>query len=189
MVECFEKISEDVVYKGKYRRVVEKRFQLPDGETNDYEVLTQANDYGGAVIILAINDKNEVLVNYEFRAGTEKVMIDLPSGGLEKGEDLKHAAIRELVEETGHMTKAEDLEFLGSTVGDPYSEIKHHFFLTRKVEKIGGQKLDSTEFIEFGWIPLSKFVEKARNGEVCSMYAMAFLMALDKIIDNNKGEI
>jgi ADP-ribose pyrophosphatase len=181
MVKPFKKVSETVVWQGEFRKMKRKSFELPNGKINDYEVLALDPSLVGAVAVLVINEKNEVLVNKEFRTGSETVMFDLPSGGIEVGEAPEVAASRELMEETGYRVAPKDLQFLGAVAVDPYSEVKWHYFLTRKVEKSGAQQLDENEFIEVTWVPMAELVEAARAGKMFSGYAMPFFMAWNEL--------
>jgi ADP-ribose pyrophosphatase len=187
MIKPFTKISEEIVWQGRYRSMKRKIFRLPNGETNDYEVVSLAGSgVESAVVVLALNDRQEILTNLEFRVSAEKVMFDLPSGGVEPHENLAAAAQRELVEETGYAVQPRDLEFLGTAISDPYTEINWHFFLAQNLHFTGEQKLDAGEFIETKWIPLKDFIKYAREGQVCGSYGMAFLLAWDKLKDKEK---
>ena len=60
---------------------------------------------GRAVMIVAVNDNNEVLLIQEYAAGTERYELQLPKGIIEADEDLLVAANRELAEETGYAAR------------------------------------------------------------------------------------
>jgi len=64
-----------------------------------------------AVFVIVYNDKNEILLQQrdkEYLRG----YWDFPSGHVEYGEDLRIAAARELIEETGISANPEDLRLV-----------------------------------------------------------------------------
>ena len=86
---------------------------------------------GNAVIILPITDDNQIIMIQEPRTPIGKVILDLPAGVIEKGEDAEKAAIRELEEETGYLaSKVEFLREYYQTVG--YSDEKIKIYLVRQ---------------------------------------------------------
>jgi ADP-ribose pyrophosphatase len=70
----------------------------PDGNTITREIVV----YPGAVTVVARPTPDSVLLVRQYRHATGQTLIELPAGGIEKGEDPAAAAIRELEEETGY---------------------------------------------------------------------------------------
>jgi ADP-ribose diphosphatase len=54
-----------------------------------------------AVIVVAVNERREVLLIREYAAGFHEVQLSLPKGAAHFGESLEHATDRELKEEVG----------------------------------------------------------------------------------------
>lgn len=98
------------------------------------------------VIAIVNNDKNQILV-----LSTPNGEYLLPQGGIEEGENLKNAIIREIKEESGY----DDLEFISEIgcdenyfdMGDygTRHRISHIFNLKLKSERNSGQVLESHE--------------------------------------------
>ena len=65
-----------------------------------------------AVYLIAINDRQEILLLRRANTGYRDGYYDMPAGHLEKDETLRQAAIRELKEETGLSASEDDLEFV-----------------------------------------------------------------------------
>ncbi|MDP3941786.1 MAG: NUDIX domain-containing protein [bacterium] len=59
--------------------------------------------------VLIIKEGNVLLVRHGERAGHLTGVYGLPAGRIEKGENEKNAAVRELLEETGLVASSEDL--------------------------------------------------------------------------------
>ncbi|QAY73224.1 NUDIX hydrolase [Agromyces protaetiae] len=86
-----------VAYENRWIRVVEDEVVRPDGETGVYGVVEVRNP---AVFVVAVTDADEVLL-VTIDRHTVGSSIEVPAGGSD-GEDLRVAAERELLEETGY---------------------------------------------------------------------------------------
>lgn len=89
-------------YKGKIFTIKERDVFYHDGTKTVYEYCERP----ASVSILAFNEKNELLLIKEHRAGYKKNVWFLPGGRADhRGDTPKKAAIRELREETGYTAK------------------------------------------------------------------------------------
>lgn len=92
-------------------------FKLNNGLFIKREQLLKNNSDGSAVIIMPVTPDNEILTVIEPRVFTElTVVVSFPAGYIEKDEDIYHAALRELKEETGYVPSK--LELLDSFYQD-----------------------------------------------------------------------
>lgn len=83
------------VFEGRFR-VVDYPITGPDGVRFDRQVTL----HPGAVTVLAHTAGNIVLVR-QYRASVDEMLLELPAGKLDPGEDPAACARRELEEETG----------------------------------------------------------------------------------------
>ena len=134
-------ISEEIKYDGPRFNVVQKRYQREDGKI----YIRDCVNPGEAVIILAINDKKEVVLEKQLREAIGKVNLELPAGMIDKGETPEEAAKRELEEETGFIANKLELLKTVYTTSGYSSEIIHIFLATELIE--GNKNLDDTEEI------------------------------------------
>lgn len=120
---------------------------INSGETIIREKLLKNGMEKEAVVILAITDKNEVLLSVEPRVFTkETVLANLPAGYREKNETIYEAALRELKEETGYVTN--DIELINSYYQDQgISGALNYSFICRNCIKETKQNLDKDEYI------------------------------------------
>src|SRR5258708_279064 len=158
MIKSWKKISEKRLYDG-YRKLLQKRFIMPDGEEEDYDIIEDGDTVG----IFAITEKNEVLVCQQFLPGIEQIRYTLPGGYVNKEEPVESAAARELLEETGY---AGDMKFIAEFPEATYSTIMRHCFVATNCKKVHVQHLDDTEFIQLVVMPLEAFKHLLRNGEI-----------------------
>ncbi len=153
-------VKETYVFNGRIINVRVDDILLPNGKPANREIV----EHNGGVTIVALTDENEVLMVRQFRYPYKKVILEIPAGKLEKGEDPREAAIRELKEETGATTK--NFEFLGEIYPTPgYTEEIIRLYLAKNLS-FSEQKLDDDEFLTVEKIPLDEAVRMVQNGEI-----------------------
>src|SRR5208337_5296865 len=91
----WEKLKEERIEVG-HRVLLRKTFKLPDGTVTDFEVSASRD----VVCLLALTPQNNVILVKQYRPGPEKILFEMPGGGVGKGETPREAARRELLEET-----------------------------------------------------------------------------------------
>jgi ADP-ribose pyrophosphatase len=155
-VQAWRKLSETVAYE-RFRRILNRTFELPTGETADYEIL----DLDDSVAVLALTASNEVVLVEEFRPGPEAVLLELPGGLVEAGQAPLEAARLELLEETGYEG---DLIEIGSVVKGAYSTNLKHVFAARNCRRVA--EPDRPELTNPVLMPLEEFREHLRGGRL-----------------------
>ncbi len=93
-------LNKKVIAQTKIFCVEELSLEFSNGEKRIYERLVAGKN--GAVMILAINEKHELLLIREYSAGTDDYQLVFPKGLMEDGEAVFDAANRELKEEVGY---------------------------------------------------------------------------------------
>jgi len=146
------------------RTVVSKTFEMPDGAVQTFD--TKDAENASAVAVIALTANNKVLIVDQFRPGPEKIMQELPGGGVEEGEDILAAGMRELREETGY-TSSEEPEYLGCSYYDAYTNGGRHAMLIRNCVPSGeGQALEDTEFGTVSEIDAAQLIMNAMQGQL-----------------------
>ncbi len=107
-------IEKQHVFKGKKVQVEVDRVE--DEETGK-EYSREMVIHPGAVVILPVMEDGRVLLIRNHRYSVHQVLIELPAGTLEKGEDPMNCAGRELLEETGYL--ASRLQRIGAFYSSP----------------------------------------------------------------------
>ncbi len=133
--------------------------ELPNGKVFEPMVLefrTWAN-------VLAITkDKQAVLVR-QYRHGVQEVLLELPGGIVEDGEDPMDGIRRELLEETGY--SASNIVEVGVVYPNPANQTNRLYcFLAMDVEQVGVQNLDDGEDIDVQLLPLDELTSIFKRG-------------------------
>ena len=97
----FKVTKSDLIFKGRVFDLKVDQIEYPSGNKGVRET---ALHNGGAVIVAYTDEKKIVLVR-QYRYPLQDMLIELPAGKLEIGEDPLVCATRELTEETGYTAK------------------------------------------------------------------------------------
>lgn len=89
-------LSSELVYQGKKINIRIDRY-----ESNQKEKLFELVEHPGAVVLLPVDEKGRVLFIRQWRKAIGEILLELPAGTLEKGEDAFFCSQRELQEEIG----------------------------------------------------------------------------------------
>jgi len=153
-------ISSSVVYEGIIVRVRTDEAELPSGKTANREVV----EHPGGVAILPLDDACNVIAVEQYRYPMGKVLLEVPAGKLERGEDPRLCALRELEEETGLIP--DELTYLGCLYLSPgFCDEVLHLYLARGLRQ-GTRHPDEDEFLEVRKVPFGILVEAIMNDEL-----------------------
>lgn len=160
-MELVEKtLSSQTVFEGKIITVKVDKALLPNGAEASREVV----EHPGGVCILALEEDGTVPLVRQFRYPLGDVMLELPAGKLEYGEEPRPAAIRELGEEVGlEPERLDDLGFIYVSPG--FCKEKLHMYLARDVKSVPVHP-DEDEFLDIVRLPFAQLVEQVMSGEI-----------------------
>src|SRR5574344_1695124 len=100
MIHTEKILSRTLLHHGRVFDHEERSVELEDGSTAMREVIL----HHGGVAILALDDRECLLMVRQYRSGVGCELLELPAGKLEAGEDPAECGRRELEEECGFRT-------------------------------------------------------------------------------------
>ncbi|GLQ32539.1 ADP compounds hydrolase NudE [Litoribrevibacter albus] len=166
-------LSEEIIADTAIFRIQSQKLKFSNGVERTYERLVPKGNHAGAVMIVAVNDQNQVMLIREYSAGTESYELSLPKGLVEHGETIFDAANRELKEEIGY--GAENIEFLTEmTVSPGYMSYRLQVVVATGLypERLEG---DEPEPIEVVPTDFDLAIEYANGNEITEARAVAAL--------------
>lgn len=178
----WKNLTEPEIIKVGWRTLTRKTFERPDGVEAEYVTVGEPGARHGAVI--ALTQDNKVVIAEQFRPGPEEIMLELPGGNIESGEDPQQAVLRELKEEVGYAT--EEVEFLGTIRKDAYANATWYFYIARNAKQIHDQDLDEGEFVNIKLVSIAELITAAKTGKMSD--AQAILMAYDQLMEIQNKE-
>lgn len=147
--------------------------KLPNGHQSQREIVT----HHGAVCVVPIRTDGTVLMVRQFRLATGRVLLEIPAGTIETGEDPAECAARELEEETGFKPGVLQKLFHAFLSPGYSTEIVHAYAATDMTP--GTVHLDAGENVRTEAIPLEEIAARIQSGEIEDAKTIAaLLMAL-----------
>ncbi|OEV03158.1 ADP-ribose pyrophosphatase [Streptomyces oceani] len=158
-------VRTETPFEGKKTSVRTDDVVMPDGSVvrRDYQT------HPGSVAVLALDERDQVLLLSQYRHPVRHKLWEIPAGLLDvPGENPLHAAQRELYEEA-HV-KAEDWRVLVDVYTSPGGcDEALRIFLARQVSDADGDRYAVTEEeadMEQARVPLSQLVRSVLAGEL-----------------------
>lgn len=159
MVFIEETLGTERIYEGKIINLRKDKVKVVSGV--GYREIVE---HPGAVVILAVNDDNKIVMVKQFRKPANKVMLEVPAGKIDPGEEPLEAAIRELREETGY-TSSEIVKLFSFFPSVGYSEEVLHLYLAKGL-KPGKTDFDDNEAIDVELWDLNRLYQMIKDDEI-----------------------
>ncbi len=158
------------IYNGRIVNLSVHDVRMQNGRESTREII----QHPGAVAVVAVDKKRNVLLVKQFRLATGKELFEIPAGTLDPGESPAECAERELQEEVGY--RPAKLELIGGVYPTPgySSEFIHLFLATSLIES--RLETDADEFVEVKRIPFVKALEMIERGEIVDSKSVAALL-------------
>lgn len=151
------------IFKCPIFEVSKVRRESQDGRVGDF-ITVDCPEW--VVIIPIFKDEDgvtRVIVEQQYRHGSDSVTREFPAGLVEKDEDALTAAKRELLEETGLV--AAKVTLLGNlSPNNAFMSNRQYFFLAEDLEKVSGQNLDQNEEIDILALPFEDVINEMGTG-------------------------
>lgn len=174
-------LSSEQKFDGKIVKLFVDEVELEDGRKSFREVIK----HPGGVCVLPLEEDGTVLFVRQFRYPHQKVLMEIPAGKLEYGENHRECGLRELREETG--CTCERFDYLGNLIPTPaYCGEVIHMYLARGLNH-GEQKLDAGEFLDIIKIPLDKAVEMVMNNEIEDSKTQIAILKTKLLLERENG--
>ena len=135
-----------VTHTGPVFRVERLRLPHPRPELGEPTMVKDVVRHPGAVAVIAVRDDGRLVLVRNRRVAVGRALLEFCAGKLEKGEDPRAAAARELEEETGYA--AGRIDGLGEFFTSPgFADERMHVFLATELRAVP-QRLEAGEEIE-----------------------------------------
>lgn len=154
-------VSSEKVYDGRLFDVELDELQMPDGVRVRREIIR----HPGAVAMIPVAEDGRLLFVTQYRHAAGRRLLELPAGTLERGEEPRAAAIRELQEEVGY--RPGRLEAMGGLFVAPgYTSEYIHLFVCSALEE-SSLEGDEDEDIEVERRTVDEALAALESGEIC----------------------
>lgn len=169
-------VSSEIMAQGRMLTVRYDQARLPNGSISGREYVM----HPGAVVVVAVTDQGEVVLERQFRYPLKQVFIELPAGKIDPGEPVLTTGQRELEEETGYRAK----EWIKLGIQHPcigYSNEVIHVYLAHGLES-GAHARDMDEAMDvFAW-PFERVMQAIEQGEVTDSKTIASMLLAERYL-------
>jgi ADP-ribose pyrophosphatase len=172
----WEILSSEYVVESPWYRLRRDACRLPDGSVvESYYV----REHAGFSVTFAITPDDHVVFTRQYKHGIGDVVLELPAGMLEPGEDAEACARRELEEETGYVAPV--FERVAEFATDPTSSTgRFTLFIARGAVPQGTPRPEATEQVDTLLVPLDEVLEQVRRRRVrAQSHVASIYTALD----------
>lgn len=154
----------ELAFEGNYLRLVRKYFKTDAGEEGIWETVERTNIHNrGAVVVVALTEKREVILERNWRVPLESFVIQFPAGLTDREwESEEETARRELLEETGYMAK-KLIPVILAPLAPVLTPTEANHFFAPEVEFVGKETKDAAEEIEVLEVPIEELGEFLLN--------------------------
>ena len=149
------------VYRGRILDLEVDQVRLPSGAEATREVVR----HQGASVVVPILEGRRVVFVRQHRYPSDEVLLELPAGKVDPGENAETCAVRELAEETGwHAT---EIQSMGSFLTTPgFSDEELFAFAATRLEETSDHRPDPDETIEIVTMTVDEALEACLDGGI-----------------------
>ncbi len=169
-------IDSEKIYDGAIIKLTLDTVICPNGAQAKREIVR----HPGGVGVVPVDEDGYVYMVRQYRIPYDEIILEIPAGKLDKGEDIAAAAARELREETG--LRAEKLQFMGEfypSVG--FCDERLRMFLATGLSQ-GETDLDEDEFVDLEKLHIDKLFEMIMNNEIKDGKTIAALLKARELL-------
>lgn len=163
-------------FKGRIINLREDTVELEDGSLASREIV----EHPGGVCVIGVTDEGKIPMVRQFRAPFGRVLLEVPAGKLNYGEDHLECGKREFLEETGFSAK-EYIYFgaLYPSVG--FLTECLHIYYAKGLTK-GEQHLDDDEFLDVEFFTLEELLQLVDQNEIKDAKTVTAILKLSRYL-------
>jgi len=165
-----KKIDGERIYEGRILNLEVDRVLLASGNEATREVVR----HKGAVVVLPLHEDRRIELVRQYRYPMGEVLLELPAGKLDPGEEPVECAGRELAEETGW--RPVEIHELGSFFTTPgFTDEVLHAFIATPLESAPDIAQDPDEAIDNVTMTVEEALDACRDGSIRDSKTIATL--------------
>ncbi|HKP54189.1 MAG TPA: NUDIX hydrolase [Chloroflexia bacterium] len=179
-IEPEKGLTKETVYDGKLFKVIKEKVRLANGSERPREIVV----HPGAVALVVVDNDEKLILVRQYRRAADRVLLEIPAGTREPGEDSEACARRELVEETGY--EAANVRHLGGFYSAPgfCTEFLECYLMTGLKEKKG--MADDDENIEIERLSTDEALRAIERGEISDAKSICGILMWKNLVRDGR---
>ena len=158
-VQPEETLESETAFSGKLIDVRRDTVRLPNGRTATREIV----EHPEVVAILPLLDDGRIVMVRQYRKAVDRILLEVPAGGIDGEESPEHAVRREMKEETGYAVG--EMERLTAFYTSP-GFTTEYMYLYRAGRLIPGDPTEENDELEVLHLSVDEARRRARDGEI-----------------------
>jgi ADP-ribose pyrophosphatase len=169
-------VSSTPVFRGKLLSVYQDEVSLPDGQTSIREYIR----HPGAAVMVPFLENDRIILLRQFRYALDQVLVELPAGKLDPGENPETTAKRELAEEIGYTSSSlTRLGIIHPCIG--YSDEQIVVFIAEDLTRLKVEG-ESDEFVEPFELTLQEALAWIESGKITDVKTIIALYWAERFL-------
>ncbi|MCK4274029.1 MAG: NUDIX hydrolase [Dehalococcoidales bacterium] len=165
-----EALSTQVIFEGRILKLRVDTVRTSDGRQTTREVI----EHAACIVVIAVDADDNILLVRQYRRAIDKELLEIPAGGIDKGENAEAAVIREMREETGF--RPQKVERLGGFYSTPgYCNEYLYLYLATDLTH-DPLSAEDTAGIEVVRVPVAQVPELINSGKIEDAKSVAGLL-------------
>ena len=163
-------LSSEEIFLGRAVSLHIDTIEKTSGQVTTREIVEHAD----CIAVVAVDDEGRIVMVKQFRRPANRMLLEIPAGGVEVGEDPEDCVKRELQEETGYFPG--ELQKLGGFYAAPgYCTEYLHLFLAKQLteSRLTAEDTDEIEVLRFSVPEILAMID---SGEICDAKSIAGLL-------------
>lgn len=167
-----KRLSRKTIYQSDRINLHHDTVEFPGGRIiENMHMLDFPSEAVGAI---ALNKEGKILLEYAYRYHTGIDGWEIPAGGIDKGETIIAAGMREVLEETGYKTKNHELIYTYNPSNGSSNQVFH--IIQCEVTSGDQTKFDTNEVRETRWFTIDEIKKMITNKEIADGYTLSALL-------------
>jgi ADP-ribose pyrophosphatase len=163
-------ISSKEIYSGRAVRLKVDTIKKMSGDITTREIVWHSD----CIAVVVVDDEGNVIMEKQYRRPADKVLLEIPAGGIDGDETPEEAVIRELQEEIGYLPR--QVVKLGGFYSAPgYCTEFLHLFLAKELvpSRLTAEDTDEIDIVR---VPFSEIPSLISAGQICDAKSVAGLL-------------
>jgi ADP-ribose pyrophosphatase len=158
------------IFNGRLLKLRVDTVVTADGHRSTREIV----EHGDCIGVVAVDTENNVLLVNQYRLPPAKILLEIPAGGIDKGEDAETAVSREMQEETG-FRPGKVVKLAGFYLSPGFSTEYMHLYLATNLSP-SPLRAEDTAGIEVVPVPVAQIPELIKSGKIQDSKSIAGLL-------------
>lgn len=154
-----ETLESETAFSGKLIDVRRDTVRLPNGRTATREIV----EHPEVVAILPLLDDGRIVMVRQYRKAVDRILLEVPAGGIDGEESPEDAVRREMKEETGYAVG--EMERLTAFYTSP-GFTTEYMYLYRAGRLTPGEPTEENDELEVLHVSIDEARRRARDGEI-----------------------